>query len=307
MQRYFSLKKKYNIKQEHPYHLVTPSPWPLLTSIGLTQSAIGLTMYMHRLESGVFTLTMGILFVTLVVSCWFRDIIRESTYEGRHTTIVQNSLARGFSLFIISEIMLFFSFFWALIYFMTSPTIQIGCTWPPEGINAIPFEGIVIFNTYILLYSGVTITATHYTLRLGHHFNTTIMFIVTLIAAFLFLGFQAVEYRNAPFCISDGIYPSLFFLLTGFHGFHVLAGTIFILICFVRHLFNHFTRERHLGFECAIWYWHFVDIIWILLVILLYLPVGSSYIANILDFYYILSALFYEFIEFLQTVSQTSF
>jgi len=254
----------------HPYHLVTYSPWPIYISIAAFVTTIGATLYMHSYKGGLFTLLLGLFQVILIMGLWWRDVIRESTFEGLHTHIVQQGLKLGFILFIVSEVMFFFAFFWAFFHSALSPAVSIGCVWPPNAI--IPFNplGIPVVNTCILLLSGATITYTHFNLISGNFGKTWFGFIETITYAFAFTGLQLSEYLLAPFSISDGIYGSLFFMITGLHGTHVLIGTIFIIVCFLRFLRSHFTQTHHLGFEFAAWYWHFVDVVWLFVYLIIY-------------------------------------
>jgi len=201
---------------------------------------------------------------------WWRDVIREALFEGAHTQKVQKGLKLGFILFVVSEIMLFFSFFWAFFHASLSPNIEIGCIWPPVGLIVLNPWKIPFLNTLILLLSGATITWAHQLLVIGNYKQTISALIITINLALFFTGLQIYEYINSPFDISDGIYGSVFFMLTGLHGLHVLVGTIFILVCLFRHIYKHFTRTHHLGFEAAIWYWHFVDVVWLFLFIFVY-------------------------------------
>jgi len=218
------------MKQYHPYHLVTPSPWPFLISIAAFATAIGATMYMHAYTGGLFLLTLGILQVVLIMLLWWRDVVREATFEGRHTKKVQAGLKLGFILFIVSEVMFFFGFFWAFFHSALSPAISIGCIWPPHGITPFNPLEIPLVNTCILLLSGATITYTHFNLISGKVGKTYFGFLETLFYALLFTYLQYKEYITAPFSISDGIYGSVFFMVTGLHGFHVIIGTCFIFM-----------------------------------------------------------------------------
>jgi cytochrome c oxidase subunit 3 len=205
-----------------------------------------------------------------VLALWWRDVIREATFEGAHTGIVQKNHKFVFVLFIVSDIMFFFAFFWAFFHSSLSPVIEIGCVWPPAGIEPFNPWKVPLLNTIILLTSGLTITVCHYALLLGKVEYCLGSFARTIFLAILFTLVQLYEYRSATFSISDGIYGSTFFMATGFHGFHVLIGTIFITVCFIRFLGGHFTRTHHVGFECAAWYWHFVDVVWLFLFVVVY-------------------------------------
>jgi len=200
---------------------------------------------------------------------WWRDVIREATWQGYHTLIVQKGLRIGFSLFILSEVMFFFGIFWSFFHSSLAPAIQIGSIWPPINLSILDPWKVPFLNTLILLMSGVTITLAHHCIIL----KTKIAnygFLATIILAICFTACQFYEYLVSTFEISDGIYGTVFYFATGFHGFHVLIGTIFIFVSWIRFILNHFTAKHHIGFECAAWYWHFVDIVWLFLFISIY-------------------------------------
>jgi cytochrome c oxidase subunit 3 len=257
-------------KKYHPFHLVTPSPWPLLISVAAFVTAVGAAMYMHGYKYGLITLFLGILHVIIIMSLWWRDVIREATFEGMHTKKVQAGLRLGFILFIISEVMFFFGFFWAFFHSSLSPAIEIGCIWPPYAITPFDPMGTPLVNTCVLLLSGATITFTHHSLVNGKNGRTGYGFFETIIYAIVFTILQVEEYLYAPFSISDGIYGSVFYMTTGLHGFHVIIGTLFILVCFIRFRRRHFTKTHHLGFEFSAWYWHFVDVVWLFVYLSIY-------------------------------------
>jgi cytochrome c oxidase subunit 3 len=185
-----------------------------------------------------------------------------------HTKAVQRGLKMGVVLFIVSEVMFFFAFFWAYFHSSLAPAIEIGSIWPPVGITVFSPWGVPLLNTLILLLSGVTITYAHHALTLGNRFYLVDGLAFTILLAVIFTFLQAFEYRTAPFNISDGIYGSTFFMATGFHGFHVIIGTTFIVVCLMR--VHHFTKQHHVGFEAAAWYWHFVDVVWLFLFVSIY-------------------------------------
>jgi cytochrome c oxidase subunit 3 len=255
----------------HPFHIVPQSPWPLLSSISVLTLTIGAVMYMHSYQGGGYTLAYGFFMLIACMALWWRDVVREGTYEGRHTQAVQRGLRLGMVLFIVSEVMFFFSFFWAFFHSSLAPSIEIGCIWPPNGIDILNPWGIPLLNTYILLSSGITITYAHHSLLIADWVNVIRGTVQTLVLAVFFTALQFYEYLFAPFDISDGIYGSTFYLTTGFHGFHVIVGTIFIAVCLYRTLMAHFTRSHHVGFESAIWYWHFVDVVWLFLYVSVYI------------------------------------
>lgn len=249
----------------HPYHLVDPSPYPFLLSFISLFVTVGAVLSFHFFEKGPRLLFGGLALVVVILVLWWRDVIREGTFQSHHTLPVQRGLRLGMILFIVSEVMFFVSFFWAFFHSALAPTIWIGCIWPPKAI--IPFDawGIPLLNTCILLTSGATITVAHYGILLNDRKNTILAFFSTIALAVLFTALQLYEYRQAPFSINDSVYGSVFFMSTGFHGFHVLVGTIFIIVCLFRFVAHHFSSKQHLGFEFAAWYWHFVDVVWLFL------------------------------------------
>jgi cytochrome c oxidase subunit 3 len=259
-----------SVSQKHPYHLVDPSPWPLLGSLGALASTIGGVMYMHSFMGGGTLLSLGLGMILYTMFVWWRDVIRESTYEGHHTFVVQLGLRYGMILFIVSEVMFFLAFFWAFFHSSLAPTVEIGAIWPPKGIDVLNPWGIPFLNTLILLSSGAAVTWAHHAILAGFKKQAVYALVATILLALVFTGFQGMEYVEAPFTISDGIYGSTFFLATGFHGFHVIIGTIFLIICAIRQYLGHFTQTHHFGFEAAAWYWHFVDVVWLFLFVSIY-------------------------------------
>jgi cytochrome c oxidase subunit 3 len=178
-------------------------------------------------------------------------------------------------LFIVSEVMFFFAFFWAFFHSSLAPTIEIGSVWPPLGIEVLNPWDIPLLNTLILLLSGVTVTWAHHSIVAGERKQAIISLTLTVSLGIIFTIFQALEYIEANFTISDSVYGSTFYMATGFHGFHVLIGTIFLSVCLLRLFYKHFTRQHHFGFEAAAWYWHFVDVVWLFLFITIYWWGGS--------------------------------
>jgi cytochrome c oxidase subunit 3 len=255
---------------KHPYHLVDPSPWPLLGSLGALTMAFGMVKYMHYYHGGFAVLAFGFTVTAYTMYVWWRDIVREGTFEGRHTLKVQKGLRLGIILFIVSEVMFFFSFFWAFFHSSLGPSIQIGQMWPPMGIAVMNPWGVPLLNTVILLSSGATVTWAHHAVVAGEKKHAVYGLVLTIILAALFTGFQVLEYLEASFTISDSVYGSAFYMATGFHGFHVLVGSIFLFVCLIRLMRDHFTRTHHIGLEGAIWYWHFVDVVWLFLFVTIY-------------------------------------
>jgi len=262
------MNKKF--EQYHMYHLVTPSPWPLFTSIAALGLTIGGVLYMHRYEGAVWVFGSSIVYLLLLMAIWWRDVIREATFEGMHTEVVQKGLKLGVILFILSEVMFFFGFFWSYFHFSMDPSIALGAIWPPYGIESFDPYSIPLINTFILLLSGATVTVSHYYIILRDAIMASWWLSATIVCAILFLAMQGYEYFVAPFDISDGVYGSIFFMATGFHGFHVLIGTIFLSVCFIRMERFHFRKNHHIGFIAAAWYWHFVDVVWLFLFVVVY-------------------------------------
>lgn len=268
-----TLKNKFDFKYlntTHQFHLVDPSPWPLTASMGAFMLTSGLVLYMHKIIGGWGLFLNGFLLVLFVMFVWWRDIVREATYEEHHTFVVQRGLRLGMILFIVSEALFFFAFFWAFFHSSLAPVYNIGGVWPPYSITSMNTYTIPLTNTFILLSSGATVTWAHHAIILNAKRHTIIALIYTLLLATLFTYFQGLEYVSAPFNISDGIYGSCFYMATGFHGFHVFVGTIALVVSFVRIVLNHSTNTHHFGFESAIWYWHFVDVVWLFLFINIY-------------------------------------
>lgn len=263
-------------KQRFPYHLVDVSPWPLTGSIAALVTTVGAVAYMHQFQLGGITLIFGLSMIIYTMIVWWRDVIREATYEGHHTIAVQTGIRYGIILFIVSEVMFFFSFFWAFFASSLVPTIEIGAVWPPKGIEVLdPFQ-VPLLNTFILLLSGCTVTWAHHAIVGNNRREAIVALICTIVLAFAFTALQVFEYIDASFTISDGIYGSTFYMATGFHGGHVLIGSIFLTVCLFRLLRYHFTRTHHVGFEGAAWYWHFVDVVWLFLFIMIYWWGGST-------------------------------
>nr|YP_010691269.1 cytochrome c oxidase subunit III [Drosophila equinoxialis]WBU93828.1 cytochrome c oxidase subunit III [Drosophila equinoxialis] len=252
----------------HPFHLVDYSPWPLTGAIGAMTTVSGMVKWFHQYDISLFFL--GNIITILTVYQWWRDVSREGTYQGLHTYAVTIGLRWGMILFILSEVLFFVSFFWAFFHSSLSPAIELGASWPPMGIISFnPFQ-IPLLNTAILLASGVTVTWAHHSLMESNHSQTTQGLFFTVLLGIYFTILQAYEYIEAPFTIADSVYGSTFYMATGFHGIHVLIGTTFLLICLLRHLNNHFSKNHHFGFEAAAWYWHFVDVVWLFLYITIY-------------------------------------
>jgi cytochrome c oxidase subunit 3 len=254
----------------HPFHIVDPSPWPLTAAFGAFFMVFGLSAYMHFFNGGFRLMTLGFFLLVASAIVWWRDVIREATFEGHHTSYVRTGLRLGMVLFIVSEVMFFFAFFWAFFHSSLNPVYQIGCVWPPKGINPPNPWHVPLLNTFILVTSGAYCNWAQYSILAGYRRQTIHALLMTLIFAVWFTGLQAYEYLEASFNISDSVFGSVFYMTTGLHGFHVIIGTLFLTVCFFRLLNHHFTRTHHVGFECAAWYWHFVDVVWLFVYFFIY-------------------------------------
>lgn len=252
----------------HPYHIVDIRPWPLTRSLGAFLITRGLVKMFNF--GGYDLLFLGIRVLLLSRVQWWRDVSREATYQGLHSVKVLRGIEIGIILFIVSEIMFFFSFFWAFFHSRLSPTPELGRIWPPVGLTPIDPFTVPLLNTIILLSSGVTVTVTHRALLEGDHVESLVRLFQTIVLGFYFIRIQRIEYDLSGFRIRDSVYGSVFFVTTGFHGLHVIIGTLFLTVCFFRLLRGHFRDNHHFGFEARAWYWHFVDVVWLFLFCFVY-------------------------------------
>jgi len=255
----------------HPFHLVDVSPWPLIAAISCFMLTTGTVMFMHLYKLGYLLFFLGLIMVILTIALWSRDIIREATFQGKHTSEVQKGLRIGMILFITSEVMFFVAFFWSFFHSSLAPSVELGAIWPPMGIEALNPWGVPLLNTIILLSSGATVTWAHHAIIGGNKLEATLGLTWTIALAILFTILQAFEYYEASFTIADGIYGTTFFMATGFHGLHVIIGTLFLSVALLRLVAGHFTMQHHFGFEAAAWYFHFVDVVWLFLFMSIYI------------------------------------
>lgn len=256
--------------KRHLFHILPLSPWPILSSWSAFLTVSGNAFYMHKVAFGGYFFIFGLLCLILCVFGWFSDIVDEATMSGYHTKAVRMGLRLGFLLFIVSEIMLFFGFFWAFFHAALCPSIEVGSIFPPEGIYTIPVFEFPLFNTFVLIFSGFSVTWAHRAVSLGWFKDAIDSLGLTVFLGFFFVVLQMFEYYEAPFNYADSVYACSFFMLTGLHGCHVLVGACFLAVCSVRLLRRHYTTTHYLGFVFAIWYWHFVDAVWIFLFITVY-------------------------------------
>jgi cytochrome c oxidase subunit 3 len=252
--------------KQHPYHLVDPSPWPVVGALSAFVIAIGAVMAMHHHGSYVFF--AGIVLLLFTMFGWWRDVIREAKTE--HNDVVRLGFRYGMALFILSEVAFFAAFFWAYFDAALIPKEVNGFVWPPKSIRTLdPFD-LPYVNTLLLLLSGTTVTWAHHAFAEGDMKEVLQKTGYTILLGVCFLGVQVFEYIHAPFGFKAGIYPSTFYMATGFHGFHVFVGVIFLIVAWLRTKANQFTATDHFGFEAAAWYWHFVDVVWLFLFVSIY-------------------------------------
>ena len=254
---------------KHPFHIVTPSPYPLLTAASAHFTVYSLVFW-WTFYPAYRLCPFGYLSLLLFVSLWWGNVVRESTMLGSHTDRVQAGLRLGIFLFLVSELFFFLGFFWSYLHCSLSPNVELGSIWPPPGVSSVSPFHVPLLNTVLLLSSGATVTWSHFSLLSGQTSSRLTSLGLTLLLGVFFSSLQLFEYYISSFCISDSVFGSCFFLATGFHGIHVLIGTLFLLVAFLRIINFHFSPSRHLGFLFACWYWHFVDVIWILLYLIFY-------------------------------------
>ena len=252
----------------HPYHLVDESPWPLLRAIASLGLTSGLIEAFHKNDWRLVFISL--LRLILIRVQWWSDISCEADTQGVHSKIVEIGLRLGIILFITSEVMFFSSFFWAFFHCRLAPGIEVGRNWPPVGIYTFNPLGVPLLNTLVLLRSGVRLTWAHHALIEGRQSEVFWSLRATVILGGYFTFLQAFEYLEARFRFRDGIWGSVFFLATGFHGLHVIIGRLFLLVCLRRLRIGSFSPKHHFGFEAARWYWHFVDVVWLFLYLILY-------------------------------------
>ena len=257
--------------KNHDYHILPADPWPLIGSFAALALTGGGVMWMHDNPYGRFVCLLGLLGVLVTMFSWWGNVIKEGK-AGDHTPVVQLHLRYGMILFIASEVMFFVAWFWAFFSAALFPsTVEaVGAQWPPQGIETIDPFGFPLLNTLILLCSGTTVTWAHHALIHGDREGLKKGLLATIALGLVFSFIQGYEYWHAPFDFKGNIYGATFFMATGFHGFHVLVGTIFLIVCYLRARKGDFTPRAHFGFEAAAWYWHFVDVVWLFLFVSIY-------------------------------------
>jgi cytochrome c oxidase subunit 3 len=281
---------------KHDYHLVNPSPWPLVASISATVMALGGVAWMKGLfgipQHNPIMFYAGLAGVLYTMIGWWSDVVKEAN-RGDHTPVVAIGLRYGMILFIASEVMFFVAWFWVFFemalfhHHRTLSAIEevrtAWNTWPPTGVETVSAWHLPLVNTLTLLLSGTTVTWAHHALQQGDRKGAKIALALTIALGVLFTSIQAFEYHHilqhkyffSEEAANAGLYGSSFFMATGFHGFHVLIGTIFLTVCLIRLLNGAFTPQKHFGFEAAAWYWHFVDVVWLFLFAFIYVIFGG--------------------------------
>nr|AUJ21396.1 cytochrome c oxidase subunit III [Tetragnatha riveti] len=252
----------------HMYHMVNMSPWPFLMGFAVLSSVLGLVKMFT--SASIFSFMCSMMCVCYIFFLWEKDVVRESTFQGFHCSRVVSGLIFGMILFIISEVFFFLSFFWAFFHSSLNPVVDLGACWPPNGLSPLNPFGVPLLNTVVLLASGVSITFCHQSIINEDWKSANLSLGITWGLGLYFLGLQYFEYKMAGFSISDSVFGSVFFMSTGFHGFHVMVGTGFLIVMFYRTVKKHFSMSHHFGFECAAWYWHFVDVVWLFLFSVVY-------------------------------------
>ena len=283
---------------KHDYHLVNPSPWPLVGSLAACVMAVGAVIAMKGLfglpKGNLAVFIGGLAGVILTMAVWWRDVTIEAN-QGDHTPVVSIGLRYGMIMFIASEVMFFVAWFWIFFEmalfneFRTQSGLEevraAWATWPPKGVETVPAWNLPLLNTLILLLSGTTVTWAHHALQTGDRRAAKIGLLLTIIRCAIFTAVQVYEYKHildhnyffgGEGAENSGLYGSAFFMATGFHGFHVLIGTIFLIVCLARLMGSGFTTKQHFGFEAAAWYWHFVDVVWLFLFAFIYVVFGAS-------------------------------
>lgn len=254
--------------QNHPYHIVTTRPWPIINALNSFNLLFSIVIWFNLKINWLLIINFLTLLITIFL--WWRDIIRERTFQGHHTLSILNILKLRIIFFICSELFFFISFFWTYFHNLLSPSIDIGLNWPPKNIITFNPYNIPLLNSLILISSGITLTWSHNCLLNKKYLITNIILITTILLGILFTIIQYIEYYETSFCINDRIFRSIFFIITGFHGLHVIIGIIFLSVCYIRIKKYHLSSNHHFNFERRSWYWHFVDVIWLFLYLSIY-------------------------------------
>lgn len=251
-----------------PFVALSSSFWPLFLSLSVFSLTSCVVLWFH-IKTSLFFLLTSLALTSFFIFIWWRDVVRESLL-GIHTSKLQYCMRNAFLLFILSEVFFFISFFWAFYDRSLSPSVEVGIVWPPLGIMPLEVYSIPLLNTIILLSSGIRITWSHHALLSNLYFNSVFSLFFTVLLGFYFLRMQYLEYAERAFTISDGVYGTTFFLATGFHGFHVIVGSVYLAYVLFLILRGALLSNHHFAFEAAAWYWHFVDVVWLFLYLSVY-------------------------------------
>jgi len=269
-------------EKNHDYHILPPSIWPFAGALSGFIMLFGAVMWMKDYTPYLFFI--GLIGVLYVMYAWWAEVIVES-HQGDHTPVVQIGLRYGVIMFIASEVMFFSAWFWSFFKHAIYPMADVADkaaarvatangfdgVWPPAGIETFDPWHLPLINTLILLTSGCAATWAHHAVQEDDRNGLKWGLLIAVLLGVLFTITQAYEYSHAAFGFGGNIYGAIFYMATGFHGFHVIVGTIFLAVCYFRALKGHFSPERHIGFEAAAWYWHFVDVVWLFLFLAIYI------------------------------------
>ncbi len=260
--------------KNHDYHILNPSIWPFVAAVSAFIMLFGAVIWMH--DSGPWMFLIGLVGVLYVMFAWWSEVVQESRI-GDHTPVVRIGLRYGFILFILSEVMFFAAWFWSVFKHAMYPMNEYeGSTYVPAEFYQVSAFELPLINTLVLLLSGCAVTWAHHALvHGGKRKDVEHGLLIAVILGVLFTFLQGYEYRHLlvdkDWVFGQDKFFSNFFMATGFHGMHVIIGTIFLFICYLRARKGHFTAEKHIGFEAAAWYWHFVDVVWLFLFFVVYI------------------------------------
>nr|YP_009127089.1 cytochrome c oxidase subunit III [Acerella muscorum]AHL42970.1 cytochrome c oxidase subunit III [Acerella muscorum] len=256
------------MKNNHPFHMVDYSPWPFYLSIFIFLMMTGIIEFLFNKQ--IMILMVGFMGMLMILMQWWRDVSRESKIQGLHSKLIIKGMKMGMIMFIISEILFFMSFFWSFFHFSLVPNIELGSSWPPFNIKIFNFIEMPLLNTLILVSSGLTLTWSHKSLISNNYLMMMNSLMLTIMLGLYFTLLQVIEYKESSYSMFDSSFGSSFFMATGFHGIHVMMGSVFLLIMLFRMMKNSFSFYHHFGFEAASWYWHFVDVVWLFLYLVIY-------------------------------------
>ena len=249
-------------------HLVAPSPWPVIMAASTLFFLLNLILGLKS-KFGLLGI-ISLLTVGLVLFFWLRDVLRESVYLGKNSKFMKHLFVQGYILFLVSEVILFFRLFWTYFHFSLSPDISIGCVWPPTGVRMVRCFRVPLLNTGLLLLSGVRVTIAHIFLSIGTKSKRALWIAMTVLLGLVFELYQYLEYNEMRFRLADSCYGNIFFALTGLHGIHVLLGILGLSISLATLINNFISTRTHLSWIFPIWYWHFVDVVWLLVYLVVY-------------------------------------